>query len=100
MYSYVWEFRVHPGHQANFETHYGLRGEWVKLFRRHPAYIQTVLLRDRSDPLRFITMDSWKSREHYLSFREEFREEFEVLDARCEAFTESEQSLGEFEILG
>lgn len=100
MYSYVWEFQVHPEHKADFEACYGLRGEWVRLFRRHPAYIQTVLLRDQSDPLRFLTVDSWKSREHYLAFHEEFREEIEDLDARCAAFTKNEQSLGEFEILG
>jgi quinol monooxygenase YgiN len=99
MYSYVWEFQVHPDYRAEFESSYGMHGEWINLFQRHPAYIRTDLLRDRNDLLRFLTIDSWKSREQYLSFREEFQYEFEALDAKCEAFTISEQSLGDFELL-
>ena len=100
MYSYVWEFQVHPDCKEDFESNYGLRGKWVNLFKRHPAYIRTDLLRDLSNPLRFLTIDTWKSREQYLSFREEFRDEFEALDEKCEAFTINEQSLGDFELLG
>jgi quinol monooxygenase YgiN len=97
MYSYVWEFHVHPDHSAEFESSYGVKGEWVNLFKQHPAYIRTELLKDQNDPLRFLTIDTWKSREQYLSFREELRKEFNAIDIKCEAFTIKEQFLGDFD---
>jgi heme-degrading monooxygenase HmoA len=97
MYSYVWEYQVHPDYRAEFESSYGSNGEWVNLFRRHPGYLRTELLRDQNNAWRFLTIDTWESRERYLSFREEFRIEFESIDKKCEAFTKSEQFLGEFD---
>jgi len=97
MYIYVWEYQVHPDHSAEFESSYGAKGEWVNLFQRHPAYIRTELLKDQKDPLRFMTIDRWISREQYLAFREEFRNEFDAIDAKCEAFSIKELFLGDFE---
>jgi len=97
MYSYVWEYQVHPDHSVEFESSYGSKGEWVNLFQRHPAYLRTELLKDQNDPLRFLTIDTWESREQYISFREEFRNEFDTIDKKCEAFTRNEQFLGDFD---
>jgi hypothetical protein len=97
MYSYVWEYQVHPDHITDFESSYGVEGEWVNLFKQHPAYIRTELLKDQNDPLRFLTIDTWKSRKQYLSFREEFRNVFDAIDIKCEAFTIKEQFIGEFD---
>jgi len=96
MYSYVWEYQVHPDHSTEFESSYGVTGEWVSLFQQHPGYIRTELLKDHNDPLRFLTIDTWKSREQYLSFREEFQKEFEAIDTKCEAYTIKEKFLGDF----
>ena len=100
MYSYVWEFQVHPDFVEEFESVYGSDGEWVKLFKRHPAYIRTDLLKDQSDPLRYLTVDTWESLEQYRAFREEFRNEFDALDTKCEAYTRNERFLGDFELMG
>lgn len=100
MYSYVWEFQVHPDFKEEFESSYGSHGEWVKLFKRHPAYVRTDLLKDQSDPLRYLTVDTWESLEQYRSFREEFSHEFDALDTKCEAYTKNERFLGDFELLG
>lgn len=51
-YAYLWEFQARAGRQEEFERHYGPDGAWVTLFRKAPGYIETLLLRDRSQELR------------------------------------------------
>lgn len=98
MYCYVWEYAVKSGKLSAFEASYGPEGEWVQLFRRDPEYIRTVLLRDRQDPTRFITLDFWTSRDACEAFREKFESEFEALDGRCEALTHRETHVGDFDV--
>jgi len=100
MYSYIWEFDVHPYHKKDFESSYGPNGEWVRLFQRHPGYVSSVLLRDKCDPFKFQTLDIWRSEKDFQSFRKQYKSEYESLDRKCEAFTVSEQPMGEFEVLG
>jgi hypothetical protein len=45
-FAYIWEFRVDPSAQADFEFEYGPSGSWAALFRQAPGYIDTLLLRD------------------------------------------------------
>ncbi len=94
---YVWEYRARPQAAASFAAAYGSGGDWVRLFRRHPGYLGTMLLRDLEDPLRFCTIDSWRSRADHNEFRSQFAADFETLDARCAALTEVETHLGDFE---
>lgn len=96
-FSYIWEFKVRPERLAEFEAAYGPDGDWVRLFRRDPAYLGTDLLRDREDPHRFLTVDRWSSREACLAFRERFRADYGALDARCAGLTLSERPLGDFD---
>lgn len=46
MFVVVWEFRVRPGQEAEFEARYGPDGDWARLFRLGEGYGGTVLLRD------------------------------------------------------
>jgi heme-degrading monooxygenase HmoA len=96
-YTYLWEFRVKPDQREEFQRLYGPHGPWVALFRQAPGYIETLLLRDRADPDRFITVDRWKSADAHRSFHSAFSREYADLDARCEHLTMRETSLGEFE---
>lgn len=100
MYCYVWEYRVPEDRVQAFEAGYGPDGGWVALFRRDPAYVRTDLLRDLSDPRRYVTVDVWASREACMAFRERFRAEFDALDEAGEEWTDEERSLGEFEAVG
>lgn len=95
-YTYLWEFRVSADRQAEFERHYGPDGTWVALFRRAPGYLETLLMQDRSDPLRYITIDRWQSVEAYRAFRSRFSDDYEALDRACEGLTTHEAPLGEF----
>jgi heme-degrading monooxygenase HmoA len=97
MYIIVWEFIVRAEHRYEFESVYGSNGEWARLFAASADYRQTQLLRDLSDPLRYVTLDFWGSRAAHDRFRQEQAKEYNVLDERCERLTVTENKLGEFE---
>jgi heme-degrading monooxygenase HmoA len=94
-YAYAWEFRVEPTRIDEFERHYGPAGSWASLFRRAEGYVGTLLLRDATEPLRYITIDRWRSATEFQAFRERFAREYEALDERCAALTTRETALGE-----
>jgi heme-degrading monooxygenase HmoA len=96
-YTYIWEFLVELEWIGEFEQHYGPRGAWMALFRQSPGYIETLLLRDPANPLRFITIDRWGSLEAYQSFRSRFAREYAELDERCQHLTTKETSRGEYD---
>jgi heme-degrading monooxygenase HmoA len=94
---YVWTYRVKEGAVQEFVRRYGAEGDWVRLFRRAPGYVDTALLASREDPRVFATVDRWESAEAHAAFREEHREAFEALDRACEELTEEETKIGDFE---
>lgn len=96
MIAYVWEFHVPTGAESEFRRLYGPDGSWVRLFRRGPGHIETLLLRDATTPGRYVTVDRWESAAAYRAFRERFADEYEALDRVCEALTDGEASLGSF----
>jgi heme-degrading monooxygenase HmoA len=95
-YSYIWQFQVAADRMADFERHYAAGGSWTDLFRLGHGYVGTELLKDRTDPLRYITIDTWQSIEAYQQFRATFGAQYRALDEVCAGFTTSEVSLGEF----
>ena len=99
-YTTVWEFRVAPACQYEFEKHYGPDGTWARLFRSAEGYLGTDLLRDRKNTLRYLTIDRWESREAWLAFRRAHGAAYERLDREFEGLTTSEAPLGEFEPAG
>jgi heme-degrading monooxygenase HmoA len=96
-YTYLWEFIVKPGHADEFRRQYGPSGPWIALFRRAPGYSGTLLLRDRANPQRFITVDRWISADAHGAFLAAFSLEYAELDARCAHLTARETPLGEFD---
>ena len=96
MIVHVWEYRVPATSESEFRRNYGPEGTWVRLFRRSPGHIETLLLHDAATPGRYVTIDRWKSAEAYTAFRERFAGEYEAVDRRCEALTTHELSLGTF----
>jgi len=96
-YTYVWEFFVAAERAAEFERLYGPAGEWVALFRRAPGYVGSTLQRDRANPQRYVTIDSWQTAGAWERFRTEHAAEFETLDARGRALTVGERELGSFD---
>lgn len=95
-YSYIWQFQVAPDRVTEFERHYAPGGSWTKLFQLGRGYVGTVLLKDRADPFRYVTIDTWESVEVYQQFRASFGDQYHALDNVCVGFTISEVALGEF----
>ena len=96
----LWEFRVSPARQAEFESRYGPEGDWVRLFRRATGYLGSELLQDRADPLRYLTVDRWQSLEAWRSFRSRFAADYERLDREFERLATHEAALGEYRPAG
>ena len=80
----VWEFRVKPGHEQEFERCYSGSGTWADFFRLDPAYHGTELVRDIEDPRRYLTFDHWTGLPSYESFRATFHQQYEALDHQME----------------
>jgi antibiotic biosynthesis monooxygenase len=96
MVAYVWEFYVSSQYCARFEAEYGLNGSWAKLFRGASGYLETILLRDISNPLRYVTIDRWDSAMAHESFRSRYSSHYDDLDRLCVEFTTQENFLGQF----
>ncbi len=97
-FCYIWNYEVKAEAIARFREAYEADGDWVQLFRQHPGYIRTELLRDIHEPSKFITIDYWKSRTDRDDFRRKFSKEFEDLDKICEGYTVNETLIGDFDI--
>jgi heme-degrading monooxygenase HmoA len=82
--------------EAVFEEQYGPTGAWVELFRRSPDYVETLLLKNRSVPQRYVTVDRWRSEAAFRRFREEQDASYRTLDERSAVFTKQEVCLGEY----
>ncbi|GLQ92040.1 antibiotic biosynthesis monooxygenase family protein [Dyella acidisoli] len=96
-YTYIWEFQVKPEQEASFLEHYGSEGIWVQLFKQAPGFIETLLLRDRDVPYRYVTVDRWQSAAAYQAFRTQFAEAYAALDRACESLTSAEREIGTFD---
>jgi heme-degrading monooxygenase HmoA len=96
-YLTIWEFRVRAGCENEFESVYGPRGDWVRLFSKVQGFIRTELNHDLNDRHRYLTLDYWSSKEAYETFRERHQAEYRTLDQRCERLTERETAVGIFE---
>ena len=96
----AWAFQVPAEHQREFEGAYGSNGDWVRLFRTADGYIGTELHRDPENCDTYITLDFWRSRELYESFKQQASAVYRQIDAKCERLTEGERLLGEFRDIG
>lgn len=100
MYIAIWEYQVKADCITVFEETYSAEGDWAQLFKKHPGYLGTELLRNAQQPRRYITIDRWVSFEAYNSFKAEWQAEYRELDAHCEHLTDRETFLGDFSSIG
>ncbi len=96
VFVYIWSYIVKEMLISEFKHNYGPSGEWVKFFKRSPNYLKTELLIDQNNPFRLITIDYWISQESYFQFINNFREEYNSIDKKCNKFTYKEEKIGEF----
>jgi heme-degrading monooxygenase HmoA len=96
MFVILWEFEVKPGSEERFQNAYGPNDTWVQLFRSHPFFRGTQLLRDPSRPLFYFTLDFWESEAAYQDFRDANRTAYENLDRSNEGLTRQERHILSF----
>jgi heme-degrading monooxygenase HmoA len=97
MFLALWEFEVKSGCADRFQSAYGPQGEWVRLFRTDPSFIETRLLQDPSAPNKFTTLDFWQTRAAYESFKELNHAAYTALDKGFEKLTAFENCIGMFD---
>ncbi|HSB00786.1 MAG TPA: antibiotic biosynthesis monooxygenase [Anaerolineales bacterium] len=94
MHVIIWEYQVKADRITEFEGMYASKGKWAQLFKKHPDYLGTELLRAPNHPQRYVTIDRWASSEAYNSFQAMWQAEYKELDAICENLTDRESLLG------
>ena len=97
MYVIIWEYQVRSKNISEFEKIYSPTGAWAELFKKGEGYKGTELFLDETNPQRYITIDRWTSAQNYQNFHEQWKEEYEALDALCAGLTENETLLGKWE---
>lgn len=95
-FAYAWQYLIDPARRNEFLAAYGPDGAWVRLFTRDSNYFGTVLLSDADNDSRFVTIDYWLSRDARDAFRTVHASDFSSLDRKCEAYTVTEEFLGDF----
>ena len=94
----VWQFEPRVGEEREFERAYDENGEWANLFARSAEFRGTQLLRP-ADGRVYLTIDRWSSAEAFAAFRQQWRDDYEALDRRCEVLTARETLIGRFETI-
>lgn len=100
MFVILWEFDVKSECEKEFTRVYSPSGAWAWLFATHAKFRETRLLRNVAEPLRFVTMDVWESREDYEHFLHSSAAAYRALDAQCAGLTTRERHLSSFDADG
>lgn len=69
MIQIVWIIEPQPARLAEFHQAYGVNGDWVQLFRRAEGYLDTALLRDTENGIRFLVIDRWRDLSSFQSIQ-------------------------------
>jgi heme-degrading monooxygenase HmoA len=93
MYIILWEYHIKPEKLPKFEETYSPTGAWAGLFQKGAGYLGTELLRDETNPLRYLTIDRWASKAEYEAFLSTWEQAYAQMDAQCEGLTERESLL-------
>jgi heme-degrading monooxygenase HmoA len=96
MIAIIWEYVIEPMQHEVFEEYYHAQGIWAQYFQQHPDFLKTQLIQDYENPLRYVTIDYWKHETSFEQFRNQYRTEYDAIDALCTSFTKSETRIGTF----
>ncbi|MBI1799164.1 MAG: antibiotic biosynthesis monooxygenase [Candidatus Eisenbacteria bacterium] len=95
----VWEYRVKRDRVEEFETLYRPDGAWGDLFREAAGFVSVTLMKDLSDPARFVVADRWTSLAAYENFKRERAAEYAALSERGHRWIERESEIGRFDFV-
>lgn len=98
MFVALWEYEVKPGCEESFQSAYGPRGDWARLFERDPRYRNTRLLKDLSRPRFYFTLDYWDSEISFEQLKAANHAAYAAIDRDTEPLTLSERHLTSFNL--
>ena len=81
MFLVIWEYKIKPGSEEEFEKSYGKHGEWVKFFSSSKDYLGTELIKATDVSRSYITIDRWTSEEAYINYLEKYDVNLRILHA-------------------
>ena len=96
IYLIIWRYDIHAAARDAFEQAYGPTGDWAALFSASPDYLGTHLLREVTQPDRYVTIDFWRTAEAFLDFKTTWHAAYAALDQHCATLTMTETHLGSF----
>jgi heme-degrading monooxygenase HmoA len=99
MVEIIWQFVVKEEARGQFELAYGPGGAWSKLFARCPGFRGATLLRDTTNPRRYLAFDIWDTAAQREQALAEHKAEYANLDAALGDWTESRTEVGTFSML-
>jgi heme-degrading monooxygenase HmoA len=99
MIQIVWQYVVKEEARAKFELAYGPGGAWSDLFSTSPGFRGAALLRDTSDPRKYLTIDSWDTEADRQAMLAKRQDEYAALDTAFKEWTESEVEVGTYRLL-
>ncbi|MFO7445765.1 MAG: antibiotic biosynthesis monooxygenase [Ignavibacteriaceae bacterium] len=99
MFIVIWEYKVKPGSEEEFEQSYGPKGDWVKFFKSNKEYLGTELIKGIEASRSYVTIDRFDSEKAYVDYLEKHKEKYEELDDRFTLLTEFETKIGSFNSL-
>ena len=97
MIAIIWRFEIREEHRAAFESTYGPKGEWARLFARSGGFRGTELMRAHDGS--YLTMDVWRAKADFDAFIADHRADYDALDRKTEPWTRAEHRLGEFQVM-
>ena len=98
MIEIVREFVLKEEARGQFELAYGPGGAWSNLFARCPGFRGTTLLRDTTNPRRYLTIDLWDTAAQWDQMLAEHKAEYATLDAVFADWSESRTEVGVFRV--
>jgi quinol monooxygenase YgiN len=99
MIAVVWQFEVKPGREKEFETMYGVDGDWTALNRQTRSYLGSSFMRDQSRSSRYLLVEYWSEMIVYEQHRASRLAMIEAIERQRADLIEAVEPFGIFSAL-
>ena len=80
MIAIVWQFEIRQGRSEEFESLYGVDGEWTRLSRRSRSFLGSSFLKDLAADDRYLLIEYWSEMVVYERHQADFSDEVKALE--------------------
>jgi quinol monooxygenase YgiN len=94
MIAVMWQFDVKKGREKEFETLYGVDGDWTALNRQTRSYLGSSFLRDQNRASRYLLIEYWSEMLDYEQHRTTRSELIQSIETRRAELLEGVEPLG------